>query len=170
VDDAFADLFEGNERYAAVTHEVAASGVARRGLAIVTCIDSRIDPLAVFGLVPGDAKILRNAGARITDDVLRTLALGGALLGVTRIAVVQHTDCRMTTSSDAELRAAVAAATGRDDLALEPLAIADQEAVLGTDVAMVLDSPLIPDGTVVAGLVYDIHSGRLTTVVPPRPR
>jgi carbonic anhydrase len=170
VDDAFADLFEGNERYAAVAHEVAASGVARRGLAIVTCIDSRIDPLAVFGLVPGDAKILRNAGARITDDVLRTLALGGALLGVTRIAVVQHTDCRMTRSSDADLRAAVAEATGRDDLDLEPLAIDDQEAVLGTDVAMVLASPLIPDGTVVAGLVYDLHSGRLTTVVPPQRR
>ena len=75
MDDAFADLFEGNERYAAIEHEVAESGVARRGLAIVTCIDSRIDPLAVFGLEPGDAKILRNAGARVTPDVLRTLAL-----------------------------------------------------------------------------------------------
>ena len=95
MDDAFADLFEGNERYAAVEHEVVRPGVARRGLAIVTCIDSRIDPLAVFGLVPGDAKILRNAGARVTADVLRTLALAAAALGVTRIAVVQHTDCKM---------------------------------------------------------------------------
>src|SRR6185503_9725262 len=100
VTDPFADVFEGNERYAAVAHEVAASGVARRGLAIVTCIDSRIDPLAVFGLVPGDAKILRNAGARVTDDVIRTLALATALLGVTRIAVVQHTDCKMTSATD----------------------------------------------------------------------
>lgn len=167
-DDAFADLFEGNELYAAIEHEVADSGVARRGLAVVTCIDSRIDPLAVFGLVPGDAKILRNAGARVTDDVLRTLALAVAALGVTRIAVVQHTDCKMTSATDAELRAAVAEVTGVADLDLEPLAIGDQPAVLRADVDVLLASPLLPDGVVVGGLVYDLHSGRLTTVVAPR--
>lgn len=170
MDDAFADLFAGNELYAAIEHEVAASGVARRGLAVVTCIDSRIDPLAVFGLVPGDAKILRNAGARVTDDVLRTLALAVAALGVTRIAVVQHTDCKMTSATDDELRAAVAEATGIADLALEPLAIGDQAAVLRADVDVVLASPLIPVGVVVGGLVYDLHAGRLTTIVEPRPR
>jgi len=168
VDDTFADLFKGNERYAALDHEVAASGVARRGLAILTCIDSRIDPLAVFGLEPGDAKILRNAGARVTDDVLRTLALAVATLGVTRIAVVQHTDCKMASSSDAELVAAVARTTGVAQPDFRPLAIADQREVLVADVGAVLDSPLIADGTVVAGLVYDLCSGRLTTVVEPR--
>lgn len=167
MDDAFADLFEGNERYAAREHEVAETGWARRGLAIVTCIDSRIDPLAVFGLEPGDAKILRNAGARVTPDVLRSLALAVAALGVTRIAVVQHTDCKMASASDAELRAAVAEVTGRPDLELDTLAIDDQPAALQADVAVVLASPLIVDGTVVAGLVYDLHTGRLTTVVPP---
>ena len=113
MDDAFDDLLEANARYAAAAHEVAESGVARKGLAIVTCIDSRIDPLAVFGLEPGDAKILRNAGARVTDDVERGLALAAAALGVTRIAVVQHTDCKLTAASDAELVAAVGQATGR---------------------------------------------------------
>ncbi|MEQ1787385.1 MAG: carbonic anhydrase [Acidimicrobiales bacterium] len=167
-DDAFADLFAGNEVYAAVDHEVAETGVARRGLAVVTCIDSRIDPLAVFGLVPGDAKILRNAGARVTDDVLRTLALAVAALGVTRVAVVQHTDCKMTSATDAELRAAVAEATGRGDLSFEPRAITDHTAVLHADVQLLLDSPLLPDGTVVGGLLLDLHSGRLTTVVAPR--
>jgi carbonic anhydrase len=169
VDDAFADLFEGNERYAAVEHEVAATGVARRGLAILTCIDSRIDPLAVFGLVPGDAKILRNAGARVTDDVLRTLALAVATLGVTRIAVVQHTDCAMASSTAAELVLAVAGATGRDDLDLDPLAITDHAEVLHTDVQALLDSPLLPDEVLVGGMLLDLHSGRLTTVVPPQP-
>jgi carbonic anhydrase len=168
VDDAFADLFEGNERYAAVDHEVATSGVARRGLAILTCIDSRIDPLAVFGLVPGDAKILRNAGARVTDDVLRTLALGAATLGVTRIAIVQHTDCKMASATDAEFVAAVGDATGRPAVGFEPRAITDQPAVLRADVDRVLASPLLPDGAVVGGLVYDLRSGRLTTVVAPR--
>jgi len=170
VEDAFADLFEGNDRYAAMEHEVADSGVARRGLAIVTCIDSRIDPLAVFGLDPGDAKILRNAGARVTDDVLRSLALAVASLGVTRIAVVHHTDCKMASATDAEFREAVARATGRDHPAFDPLAITDRAVVLDRDVSAVLESPLIADGTVVAGLVYDLRSGRLTTVVPPGTR
>lgn len=165
--DAFADLFAANERYAAVEHEVADSGVARRGLAIVTCIDSRIDPLAVFGLEPGDAKILRNAGARVTDDVLRTLALATAALGVKRIAVVQHTDCKMSSASDDDLVAAVADATGKRPTGFDPMAIADQPSVLRADVERVVTSPLLPGGTVVAGLVYDLWSGRLSTVVEP---
>jgi carbonic anhydrase len=170
VQDAFADLFDGNERYAAIEHEVAASGVARRGLGIVTCIDSRIDPLAVFGLVPGDAKILRNAGARVTDDVLRTLALGAAALGVTRIAIVQHTDCKMASATEEEFLAAVETSTGRPAPTFEALAISDQPEVLRADVDRVLASPLVPDGVVVGGLLLDLHSGRLTTIVAPRTR
>jgi carbonic anhydrase len=170
VDDAFADLLAANERYAAVEHEVADSGVARRALAIVTCIDSRIDPLAVFGLVPGDAKILRNAGARVTDDVERSLALATATLGVTRIAVVEHTDCKLTQADDAELAAAVGRATGREPEGFAALAIADQSTALQDDIDRLLASPLIPAGVVVAGLVYDLRSGRLATVVEPRAR
>jgi len=170
VDDAFDDLFAGNELYAAIEHEVADSGVARKGLAIVTCIDSRIDPLAVFGLEPGDAKILRNAGARVTDDVLRGLALAGASLGVTRIAVVQHTDCKMASATDDELVDAVASATGKGPVGFEPLAIGDQVAVLRDDVAAVLDSPLMAGGTVVAGFIYDLRSGWLTTIAEPSHR
>ncbi len=170
VDDAFADLFEGNDRYAARPHEVAETGVARRGLAIVTCIDSRIDPLAVFGLEPGDAKILRNAGARVTEDVVRSLALAVAALGVTRIAIVQHTDCKMTSATNEELVAAVAEATGVAHPELEPLAIDDQPTVLRSDVELLTANPLIPTGIVVGGLVYDLPSGRLATVVAPRAR
>ena len=170
MDDAFADLFKANARYAAVKHEVAATGVARRGLAVVTCIDSRIDPLAVFGLEPGDAKILRNAGARITDDVERSLALAVASLGVTRVAVVQHTDCKLTAAGDAELIKAVAAATGRDLPGFEPLAIGDQEKTLQSDIDRLLASPLLPDGVVIVGLVLDLHSGRLGTLVGPQAR
>ncbi len=166
--DPFADLFEGNERYAAQARPVQATGVARRGLGILTCIDSRIDPLAVFGLEPGDAKILRNAGARVTDDALRTLALAVATLGVDRIAVVQHTDCKMTSASDEELVAALTEATGSDLQGFEPLAIVDQAAVLQDDVDLVLKSPLVKDGVVVAGLLLDLGSGRLTTIIEPR--
>jgi carbonic anhydrase len=167
VDDAFADLFEGNERYAAVDHEVAATGVARRGLAIVTCIDSRIDPLAVFGLEPGDAKILRNAGARVTDDVLRSLAIAVATLGVTRVAIVQHTDCAMQSSTSAELVAAVRRSARQVDPDFDPRGITEHAEVLPADVARLLSSPLLPDGIVVGGLLLDLRSGRLTTVVSP---
>jgi carbonic anhydrase len=170
VDDTFEDLLAANARYAEVEHEVADSGVARRALAIVTCIDSRIDPLAVFGLEPGDAKILRNAGARVTDDVERSLALAVAALGVTRIAVVQHTGCMLTEADDGELIAAVKASTGHEPEGFEPLAITDQAAVLDRDVARLLASPLLPAGLVVTGLVYDLHSGRLATIVEPQAR
>jgi len=167
VDDLFADVLDANARFAAAGHEVAASGVARRSLAIVTCIDSRIDPLAVFGLEPGDAKILRNAGARVTNDVERGLALAAASLGVTRIAVVQHTDCKLTAASDADLIAAVGKATGRPIDGFDPLAIADQPAALAADVGRLLASPLLPAGTVVAGFLYDLHSGVVSTMVEP---
>jgi len=167
VDDAFADLLEANARYAKGEHVVAESGVARKALAVVTCIDSRINPLAVFGLEPGDAKILRNAGARVTDDVERGLALAVASLGVTRIAVVQHTDCKLTAASDADLIEAVGQAVGRPIDGFDPLAIADQPAALAADVNRLLDSALLPKGTVVAGMVYDLHSGRLSTLVEP---
>ena len=170
MDDTFDDLLAANARYAEAEHEVADSGMARRALAIVTCIDSRIDPLAVFGLRPGDAKILRNAGARITDDVERTLALAVATLGVTRVAVVQHTGCKLTEADDGELIAAVKESTGCEPQGFEPLAITDQSAALHGDVARLLASPLLPAGLVVTGLVYDLHSGRLATVVEPQAR
>jgi len=167
VDDDFADVIAANARYAEGEHVVAETGVARKGLAIVTCIDSRINPLAVFGLEPGDAKILRNAGARVTDDVERGLALAAASLGVTRIAVVQHTDCKLTAASDADLIEAVGQATGRPIDGFDPLAIADQPAALAADVGRLLESPLLPKGTLVTGLVYDLRSGLLKTLVEP---
>jgi carbonic anhydrase len=167
VDDAFTDLLDANARYAAGRHVAIGSGTARKGLAIVTCIDSRIDPLGALGLAPADAKILRNAGARVTDDVERGLALATAALGVTRIAVVEHTDCKLASASDDDLVALVAEATGQHPDGFEPLAIADQRATLADDVARLLACPLLPAGTVVAGMVYDLRSGRLETVVEP---
>ncbi len=168
--DAFDDLLAANAGYASQEHQVADSGVARMGLAIVTCIDSRIDPLSVFGLRPGDAKILRNAGARVTTDVERGLALSVAALGVNRIAVVQHTDCKLASADDAELVEAVTTSTRRLLEGFHPLAIDDHATALRADLDRLLASPLIADGTVVAGLLLDLHAGRLQMVVAPRPR
>ncbi|MEI7931268.1 MAG: carbonic anhydrase, partial [Actinomycetes bacterium] len=110
----FADLLGANKEYASSFKSQGLSGEARKGLAIVTCMDSRIDPLHIVGMEAGDAKILRNAGARVTDDVLRTLVLATHLLGVSRVLVMPHTDCRMASGEEAEIHAAILEKSGVD--------------------------------------------------------
>src|SRR5438132_11001558 len=110
----FDDLLDANRRYRMQFHDSGVAGTAARGLAVLTCIDSRIDPLAMLGLRAGDAKIVRNAGARVTSDALRSLILATNLLGVRRICVVQHSDCAMVGSTDDELRARIGGLRGVD--------------------------------------------------------
>jgi carbonic anhydrase len=157
----FADILGANRRHRDTFTLGDLTGVARQRLAVLTCLDTRIDPLAVLGLRPGDAKIARNAGARVTDDAVRSLALTTALLGVERIAVIQHTDCALAKSPDDVLRAKVAEATGADTTSWEPLAIADQAVTLKTDVERLRAHPLIGDDVVIAGFIYDVHTGEL---------
>jgi carbonic anhydrase len=152
----FDDLIEANRKYASDFHDPGVAGKAARGLAVLTCIDSRIDPLAMLGLVPGDAKIIRNAGARVTGDALRSLILAVNLLNVDRVCVVQHTDCAMAGKTDAELRARI----GADD-DLELLAMTDQIETLRSDVAEIRDCKYIPASTEVAGFIFDVHTGEL---------
>jgi carbonic anhydrase len=126
-------------------------------------MDSRIDPLALLGLEAGDAKILRNAGARVTDDVLAALVVARHLLDVERAMVVAHTGCRMASGSEAELHEAIAAAGGPDTRDL-PLAVtADQEATVRADVQRVRTSPYL-EGLEVGGFLYDVDTGRLARV------
>jgi carbonic anhydrase len=124
-------------------------------------MDSRIEPLRMLGLRPGDAKILRNAGARVTDDVLRTLVLASYLLGVERVMVVAHTDCRMAAESEDEVHAAVEAAGGPDTRSLAFLVADDQEETVRDDVQRIRSSPFLT-GLVVGGFLYDVDSGSLT--------
>src|SRR4051812_6915701 len=124
-------------------------------------MDSRLEPLAMLGLVPGDAKILRNAGARVTDDVLRTLVLARYLLGVDRVMVVAHTRCRMAQDSEAAVHAAIRDAGGPDTRDLTFLVAPDQEAALRDDVQRVRDSPYLSE-TAVGGFLYDVDTGKLT--------
>src|SRR6185437_3181495 len=116
---AFDDVLEANRQFANDYQPLGMAGRAARGLAIVTCMDSRLEPLAILGLAKGDAKILRNAGARVTDDVLRTLILAVHLLGVNRVMIVAHTDCRMTKVTDDEVHATIAESSGLDTRSLE---------------------------------------------------
>jgi carbonic anhydrase len=163
-DDVFADVLAANEHYAAQFPLAGLEPRAARGLAVLTCMDSRIDPLRMLGLAPGDAKILRNAGARVTEDVLRTLVLADWLLGVDRLMVVAHTRCRMTSKDEAEVHAAIEAAGGPDTRAIAFLTTEDQEASLREDVQRVRSSPYL-DNLAVGGFLYDIDSGRLAHLV-----
>jgi len=157
----FDDVLDANVRYQEQFHDSGVPGRAAKGLAVVTCIDSRIDPLAMLGLRPGDAKIIRNAGARITDDALRSLVLAINLLGVERVCVVQHTDCAMVGSTDDQVRARVSNASGADASGWTFLASTDQHRTLREDIVRIRACDLLPAGLVVGGFVFDVHSGAL---------
>jgi len=162
-DDPFAAVLRANEGYADSYRLAGLEARAARGLAVVTCMDSRIDPLAMLGLSPGDAKIVRNAGARVTDDVLRTLVLASYLLGVDTVMVVPHTECRMTTPSEAHVHAAIRDAGGPDTRSIAFLTSEDQESDLRADVQRVRSWPYLGNVSV-GGFLYDLGSGRVRQV------
>lgn len=161
--DAFDDLLSANRAYAAeeFTHG-GFDGVAHAGVAVVTCMDSRIDPLRMLGLLPGDAKIFRNPGGRVTPQALEALVLGVHLLNVNRILVVPHTRCAMATSTLDQIRERVAASAGQDASWQTFGVVEDQERALADDVAVVRAHPLIPDTVAVGGFLYDVDTGLLT--------
>lgn len=160
-DETFADVLASNEAYAGDFQLAGLEPVAAKGLAVLTCVDSRIEPLRMLGLRPGDAKILRNAGARVTDDVLRTLVLASYLLGVDRAMVVAHTKCRMAAEDEDDVHAAVEAAGGPDTRSLAFLVSPDQEATVREDVQRIRSSPFLTR-LEVGGFLYDVDTGRLT--------
>ena len=162
--DGFADVLAANKEYVAQFKYSDLTGRAAKGLAIVTCMDSRINPLSVGGMRSGDAKILRNAGARVTDDVLRTLVLGTYLLGVDRILVMPHTDCRMAQESEEEIHALIDGQYGIDTRSLGFKTVKDQRAALVLDVQRVRSYPLLREGVIVGGAIYDVKTGTITPV------
>ncbi|WP_295657793.1 carbonic anhydrase [uncultured Nocardioides sp.] len=157
--DDFDDLIAANAAFASDFRLAGFDGVAHAGVAIVTCMDSRIDPLGMVGLSPGDAKIFRNPGGRVTAAALEALVLGVHLLGVRRILVVPHTRCAMASNTEAELRQRVSASTGVDASWQEFHVIADQVAALEEDVRTVRSHPLIPESVQLGGFLYDVDTG-----------
>ena len=163
--DAFDDLLAANRAFAENFALSGFDGVAHAGVALVTCMDSRIDPLGIVGLKPGDAKIFRNPGGRVTDQALEALVLGVHLLNVSRILVVPHTRCAMASATQAELRERVGASAGQDASWQNFGVVADQRAALADDVHRVTAHPLIPDNVAVGGFLYDVDTGLLERVV-----
>jgi carbonic anhydrase len=161
----FDDVLAANTDYASSFEFAGRPGTAARGLAVVTCMDSRIDPLSMLGLEKGDAKILRNAGGRVTDDVLRTVVLATHLLGVDRVMVVEHTDCKMATTTDEQVHAQILESSGIDTRSLEFRTMNDQLTTISQDVQRLRSSPYVKPGTETGGFLYDVKTGRLQQVV-----
>lgn len=162
--DEFAEAIAANEEYVKGFKYSGLTGVAQKGLAIVTCMDSRINPLAIVGMQAGDAKILRNAGARVTEDVLRTLVLATYLLGVKRILIMPHTNCRMAMVEEADIHSFIQKEFDVDTRSLEFRTVPDQTKALITDVNRVRSYPFLNKDLVVGGAIYDVTTGRITPV------
>jgi len=161
----FEDIFMANAQYVKDFQLSGLTGQAARGLAIVTCIDSRIAPLAIMGMQPGDAKIIRNAGARVTDDVLRTLVLATHLLNVSRILVMPHTDCRMASGTEAEIHAAILEKSGVDTRSIEIRTVRDPLEALEIDLDRIRSFPLLAANIEVAGAIFNVATGELRSFV-----
>ncbi|SDK47207.1 carbonic anhydrase [Nocardioides sp. YR527] len=158
----FDDLLAANRDYAEKFDDGGFDGVAHAGVAIVTCMDSRIEPLALLGLSLGDAKIFRNPGGRVTPQAMEALVLGVHLLNVKRILVVPHTRCAVASNSEAELRAKLAESAGQDASWLDlTVVVDDQVRALAEDVAKVRSHPFVPEDVKVGGFIYDVDTGLL---------
>ena len=159
--EKFSDLIAANSEYTETFKYSELTGSAARGLAIVTCMDSRINPLSVVGMRSGDAKILRNAGARVTEDVLRTLVLATYLLNVDRILVMPHTDCKMAENDEADFHKLIDEKYGVNTSSLEFRTSRDQRGALASDLNRVRSYPLLREGVAVAGGIYDVKTGAI---------
>lgn len=160
--DSFRDIVEGNGRFAEAFPNADLTAIPRQHLAVVTCMDCRIDPLAMFGFTVGDIHVMRNAGARVTPDILRSLIKSVNQLEVDRIAIVHHTDCGAAKIDLAGLRAKVLDATGSDPADVEFHLIGDPSSALDADIEAVRTCPYLPVGTAVAGFFYDVTTGAVT--------
>jgi len=134
-------------------------------VAIVACMDARLNVYGLLGLAEGDAHVIRNAGGVITDDQVRSLAISQRLLGTEEIMLIHHTDCGMLTFSDDGFREQIRAETG-----MEPPwaseAFEDLEADVRQSIARIQASPFVPVKSSVRGFVYDVHDGSLREVAP----
>jgi carbonic anhydrase len=161
---AFDELIQANERYA---REFGAGDLpvppARR-VAVVTCMDARLDPQQFLGLGLGDAHVIRNAGGRVSDDALRSLVISQRLLGTNEVLVIHHTGCGMATFTNDALREKIRSELGTDASEMDFLPFSDLEESVREDVETVRNSELIPDDVSAAGAVYEVETGRLRKV------
>ncbi len=168
-------LLERNEQFAA-NYVPVPLGPPATDVVVVTCLDHRVEPAIFFGLRLGDAVVIRNAGGRITqaviDDIAYLAYLGQRLFGdrgapdsLFEVAVVHHTQCGTGLLADPAFRHQVAKTTGLSEAALEASTVADPHSTVKADVARLLSSPLLSPKVSVSGHVYEVATGRVTTIL-----
>ena len=156
------ELLENNANYAAGFSGPLPLPPAKH-LAVVACMDARLNVYGILGLAEGEAHVIRNAGGVVTEDVIRSLAISQWLLGTREIILVHHTDCGMLTFTDDEVKADIESKTGlRPHFALE--AFSDLENDIRQSIARIKASPFVASKDSVRGFVYDVHTGRLQEV------
>jgi carbonic anhydrase len=158
------ELLASNARYAAAFDKGHLPLPPARHVAVVACMDARLDVHELLGLAEGDAHVIRNAGGAATDDAVRSLAISQRLLGTHEIVLIHHTDCGMLTFTDGDLKAKIQAEVGiRPPFALEAFPDLDED--VRQSIARIKASPFIPHRDQVRGFVYDVKTGRLREVV-----
>jgi carbonic anhydrase len=161
------ELLAANERYAATFESGRLPRPPSRKIAVITCLDGRIDAHAILGLHPGEANVIRNAGGRAADAI-RSLAVSQHLLGTREVVIMFHTDCGQAAFGTDGFRRRVTEqlgpAAGQAAQSLDFLPITDLEQALRDDVAMVRTHPLLRHDIPVTGLIYDVETGRVTEV------
>jgi carbonic anhydrase len=158
------ELLRNAEQYAAGFDKGDLPLPPAKHVAVLACMDARLNPYGILGLQEGDAHVIRNAGGVVTDDEIRSLAISQRLLGTDEIILIHHTDCGMLTFTDDEFRAQVQADTGiKPNWSCETFA--DLEEDVRQSIARIRSSPFIPRKESVRGFVYDVHTGQLDEVL-----
>jgi carbonic anhydrase len=171
-------LRERNEQFVR-TYTPVPLGLPAAQVIVITCLDHRVDPAVTLGLKLGDAPVLRNAGGRVTQSIIEEIAylafLGQRISGGQlsddngfEVAVIHHTQCGTSFLADPGFRREAAEATGVDEATLQASAVTDPHATVRVDVQRLLTSPLLPPRINVSGHVYDVETGRITTIVEAR--
>lgn len=162
------ELLENNGRYADSFTNGELPTAPNRRLAIVACMDARLDVYRLLGLEPGDAHVIRNAGGVVTEDVIRSLLISQRLLGTREIMLIHHTECGMLSFQDDDVKREVYESIGvRPHFALE--AFEDPFEEVRQSIARIEASPFIPGTESVSGFVFDVQTGRLLRVEPAEP-
>jgi len=157
------ELLENAEHYAAGFDKGALTMPPAKRVAVVACMDARLNPYGLLGLAEGDAHVIRNAGGVITDDEIRSLSISQRLLGTEEIILIHHTDCGMLTFADDDFRRQLQKETGiKPEWAAE--AFEDLEEDVRQSIARIKASPFIPRKNAVRGFVYDVTTGELSEV------
>ncbi len=157
------DFLEANRSYAENFTKSGKPMPPAKKVAVVACMDARIETGRLLGLEEGDAHVIRNAGGVVTDDVIRSLTISQRLLGTTEIVLIHHTDCGMLTFQDDAVKAQIEEDTGlRPPFALE--AFSELEDDVRQSIRRIRSSPFVPHKNNIRGFVYDVETGRLNEV------